>query len=159
MRQTKFPFPDSIPFHGGEINEGKRKTSRPLARKKPILFTLKSRCDLFQHAHIIEQKIKTYGDKFSLRIYDIAVSGDHAHFVAMIPGRREYNAFIRSLTALLSRILGKGLWLLLPFSRVGSWGRDYDGMKHYHEKNRREASGEQPYEPRKDYYKRYKSAG
>jgi hypothetical protein len=89
-----------------------------------------------------------------LRVYDLAVSHDHAHLLLKTPGRREYRAFIRSLTGILAHRLGKGCWLLLPFSRIASWGKEFARLKIYLRKNREEASGARPYEPRKDRYKK-----
>jgi len=77
--------------------------------------------------------------------------------VATTPGRKEYNAFIRSLTGLLARKLGKGLWALLPFSRVAQWGKPFRALQKYLEQNRLEAEGVMPYQKRNDWYRRHKS--
>ena len=95
-----------------------------------------------------------YGERFGIRLYDQAVNHDHLHFVLKISGRREYAQFIRALTGFLARKLGKGLWKVLPFTRIASWGRDFQRLKAYLCQNREEAGGERPYSPREDYYAR-----
>lgn len=160
MRQASL-FPGQHKnFHGGELVKGKRKTLRPLARRRPIHFILKSRRrDLhFRHRQLLEQELFRLATKFHLRLYGVSVSHDHIHFVARIPGRREYVAFIRSFTGIMARRLGVNLWRLLPFSRVLSWGRDYHRTKSYLEKNRAEADGIWSYEPRRDWYRRYRGS-
>lgn len=94
--------------------------------------------------------------KFHIRVYSAAVAHDHLHFVARIPSRAHYVKFIRALCGLLARKLGAKLWSELPFSRVATWGRDFKQLLDYLAKNREEAAGERPYEPRKDWYKRYR---
>lgn len=86
----------------------------------------------------------------------MAVAEDHVHLVIKIGGREEYKAFIRSLTGLLARKLGKGLFALLPFTRIANWGKDFAYLKKYLRKNREEASGARAYEPRRDWYKRFR---
>lgn len=155
MRQQSL-FPHTPLFHGGELSLKKRKSLRPLARGRPIHLVLKSRQALKKHKHPINQEIHRLGDRFQIRIDDIAVAHDHIHLVIFIPSRKDYVRFIRSLTGLLARRLGKGLWSLLPFTRVGAWGRAYEELKNYLKKNREEAEGIRPYETRKDWYKRYR---
>jgi hypothetical protein len=155
MRQHSL-FPAPTLFHGGELSLGKRKTLRPLASKRPLHLVLKSRRSLWRHRPVIEGDVKHLAKKFGLRLYSLAVAHDHAHLLVKVPGRREYHAFIRSLTGLLARKLGRGLWRLLPFTRIANWGKDFIQLKKYLEKNRDEAAGLKPYEPRVDWYRRVK---
>lgn len=89
-----------------------------------------------------------FAGKFRVKAYGVAVNHDHVHFVLKVPGRAEYIAFLRALTGAIARKFGKGLWSLLPFTRVVAWGRDFRGVLSYLKKNREEASGARPYEPR-----------
>lgn len=139
--------------------KGRRKTSRPLSKRRPIHFVLKlKRHDLFKQRKILESELTKLSQRFGLSLYGIAVNFDHVHFIAKIPARSAYNAFIRALTANLARKIGKGLWSLLPFSRILSWGRDYQQVKNYLKKNREEVTGDRPYEPRQDLYRRWRVA-
>jgi len=101
-------------------------------------------------------ELKRLADKFHIRVYSFAVAHDHLHFVARIPSRAHYVKFIRALCGLLARKLGAKLWALPPFSRVATWGRDFKALLNYLAKNREEAAGRRPYEPRKDWYKRFR---
>jgi REP element-mobilizing transposase RayT len=134
--------------HGGELAHGRRKGRRPFARRRPIHFVLKSGKMILPSSRLIEKEIQRLAQRFGLRIYRIAIARDHVHFLARLPGRREYVAFIRSLTGILARKLGRGLWKLLPFSRVANWGREFRGLVAYLQKNTEEALGLRPYEPR-----------
>ena len=128
------------PSYGGSLVKGKRKTTRPLCCKRLHHFVLKSkRRDLYQYRVLFERELHRWAKKFHLRVYDIAVNHTHIHFTLYIPEKGNYLAFIRSFTGLLARKLGKGLWSLLPFSRILSWGRDYERTKKYLQKNREQA--------------------
>jgi len=153
MKQSSF-FPKPISAHGGELALGRRKALRPLARRKPIHLVLKSKRNLLAQGSLLQQDTKRFAAKFGLRVYDSAIAKDHLHLVVMIPGRREYSAFIRALTGLLARKLGKGLWSLLPFSRVASWGKEFQTLLKYLEQNRLEAEGVMPYQKRSDWYRK-----
>lgn len=143
-------------FHGGLLTQGRRKGLRPLSSKQPLHLVLKARkALLYKNRAHIEKEIRRLGDRFQIKAYSIAVNFDHLHAVLKIPHRRNYTAFIRALTGLLARSLGKGIWALPPFSRVMSWGKDFQQALSYLRKNRLEAGGEKPYEPRTDWYRRH----
>lgn len=146
-------------FHGGELAVGKRKSARPLARKRAVHFVLKSGRGLYKHADFIEALVRRQGRKFTVRIYSVAVAHDHVHFVALLPTRELYAGFIRAITGLLARKLGKGLWKFTPFTRILAWGRDFARVLDYLRKNREEAAGQRAYEPRGDWYRRWRRAG
>ncbi len=154
MRQTSL-FPTPPKFHGGQLARGKRKTRRPLSTKSPLHLVLKSKQNLFRHRALIEAQVKCQSENAKVRLYDLAVAVDHVHLALLIPGRREYRAFVRALTGILARKLGAKLWALLPFTRLANWGKDYERLKKYFRQNREEASGERAYRPRKDWYEKY----
>ncbi len=157
VKQTSF-FKAPIIFHGGELAIGKRKSARPLVRKRPIHCVLKSGRNVYKHSAFIEALIRLQGARFSLCVYSVAVAHDHVHFVAMIPSREHYAGFIRAVCGLLARKLGKGLWKFIPFTRIVAWGRDFASVLEYLRKNRAEAAGELAYEPRREWYKKRKNA-
>lgn len=152
-------FKKPLLFHGGELKTSKRKIARPLARKRAIHFILKSGRDIYKHASFIEALIRRQGGRFSVRVYSVAVAHDHVHFVALVPVREKYAGFIRAITGLLARKLGKGLWKFTPFTRIVAWGKDFARLLNYLRKNREEAAGTRAYEPRGDWYKRWKRSG
>lgn len=155
MRQLSL-IPNAPLHHGGELARGRRKSSRPLTSRKPLHLVLKARFPLRRHRSLISGEAHRLAEKFCCRIYDIAVASDHVHLVLKISGRKEYCAFIRSLTGLLARKIKRRLFLLMPFTRIANWGKDFARLKGYLRQNREEAAGERPYEPRVDWYRRYR---
>ncbi|MGZ6265046.1 MAG: transposase [Bdellovibrionota bacterium] len=157
MRQGNL-FPGKfVVHHGGELARGRRKTLRPLSKKRPIHFVLKSQRRIYETRQVVVAELQRQAEKFQIRIYDFAVASDHLHFVARVPSRTHYVKFIRALCGLLARKLGgRKLWALPPFSRVANWGREYAWLRNYLTKNREEATGRQPYEERKDRYQRFR---
>lgn len=154
MKQMSF-FPKEALFHGGKLSLGKRKTKRPLSVKKTIHLVLKAKSsNLFRHKTYIESQIRSFGNKFSLKTYGVAVNHDHVHVIVKIQTRKSYVNFIRALSGTLSRRL-RIKWSLLPFSRIVSWGRDFKHLLSYLTKNRDEAAGRKPYEPRGNWCERY----
>jgi len=106
--------------HGGLINRGKRKNRRPLCTKSAI--------------HVVLRSNKAQGT-LSLR---------------------NPKNFFRTLAGVVARKITKAkrgqrfgkFWEFLLYSRVISWGRDYNGTKKYVVQNRREAEGVVEYKPR-----------
>ncbi|MGZ6290217.1 MAG: hypothetical protein ACXWQO_18660 [Bdellovibrionota bacterium] len=145
-------FPKPSLSHGGALARGRRKTLRPLARKRPIHLVLKAQRAFSADGTLLLKETRRLAEKFGLRLYDRALGNDHLHLVLTIPGRREYNAFIRSLTGLLARKMGQGIWALLPFTRVAQWGKQYKALAKYLEQNRLETAGVMPYQPRRESY-------
>jgi REP element-mobilizing transposase RayT len=156
MRQASL-FPGKYPIHhGATLARGRRKSLRPLSTKRPIHIVLKSKREIYSRRAIIEAELHRMCTRFGIRLYDVATASDHVHFVARIPSRKLYVAFIRSLTGLLARRFGKNLWALLPFSRVAHWGRAFMKLKKYLAQNREEAAGTRPYSSRTDWYERFR---
>jgi REP element-mobilizing transposase RayT len=153
MRQSSFKFSQQHLFHGGLLSRGRRKRARPLSAKMPLHLVLKSKRNIYSSGTEMERLARRLGERFHLKIYSVAVAKDHLHLVLRIPDRRSYAAYVRSLTGIAARKFGSGLWALLPFSRLGHWGKDFRSLLQYLEKNRREASGEWAYTPRNHRYR------
>lgn len=148
MKQLSL-FAKPKPEHGGDGRKGKRKSARLLCTKRPIHLVLKAnKKGLYQNKAYFEAQIHKFAARFRLKIYGIAVNHDHIHFIAKIATRELYKSFIRALTGALALRFGKGIWALLPYSRVVEWGRAFRAVLAYLKKNREEASGERTYEPR-----------
>ena len=91
-----------------------------------------------------------------VRIYKFNINFDHIHLLIKLRDRRSYFRFIRAVTGLISRKLGRGLWKLRPFTPVAHWGRAFRTLKKYIQQNELEVNGLIPYQPRKR--SRYKTA-
>lgn len=141
-------------YHGGRLARGKRKRRRTLCSKRPIHLVLKSNQKiLFKNKNVILQLTKKYSERFGVKIYQSSVQKNHIHYILKMLNRQIYIKFIRSLTSQLAKQLGKGLWSLLPFTRITEWGKPFRALIDYVQMNEREVLGLQEYRPRKDYYK------
>jgi REP element-mobilizing transposase RayT len=129
--------------------KGKRKKKRNLPKRKPIHLILKSRYILLTHKGWIQEKINKYGKKFFIKVHNLAICGDHVHFAIEIPHRDEYNKFIRALTGVIARKMGKGIWSLMPLTKVFEWNKGFRNLMAYIDRNRLEAEGKIAYKPRK----------
>ncbi len=150
MRQASFGFTkDYKKEFGGALLEGKRKDQRPLSTKHPIHLVLKStHKNLFNPGNLrLEKLIKAQGQKFGLRIYDLAINWSHIHLLFRIKNRSDYVRFVRSLTAILAIKIRqfnpeiKTIFALRPFTRILSWGRDFKRGLEYQVLNQLEAFG------------------
>ena len=159
MKQTSFLNKQEL-FHGGQLSLGKRKERRTLCSKRAIHLILKSNKPILRaNKNKIEKATRKYAKRFSIKIYQESIQRDHLHSLIRISSRQSYSKFIRALTSYLARHLGRGLWKLLPFTRVVNWGRSYKIVKEYIEMNEREILGLQPYRKRKNLYARFLASG
>lgn len=142
-------------FHGGRLHQNRRKTRRPLCRKKSIHLILKcnKKQSLFKNKELLQVLIQKYGKKFGIKVYGISIQHDHTHFLIRIPSRESYIKFIRSLTGQMAKKFGKKLFRFIPFTRIVGWGRDYKQAQAYLQKNEDEIHGRRPYEPRQHHPK------
>jgi REP element-mobilizing transposase RayT len=129
--------------------KGKRKKKRNLPKRKPIHLILKSRYILLTHKGWIKECINKYGKRFFIKVHNLAICRDHLHFAIEIPNPHEYNKFIRTLTGVIARKMGKGIWSLLPLTKVFDWGPGFKSLMAYITQNQEEADGKRAYRPRK----------
>jgi hypothetical protein len=146
--------------HGGELAIGKRKSHRPLAAGHPIHLVLKSsetnplnngkRCSLLNPTNrMLEKIVHEQAIKYGIRIVqEIALNWSHAHIAIVVPTRKAYKSFIRTLTARIVRYLSKitkrklaGLFDLLPFTRVLNRNENPKDLKDYFEDNAKKPWG------------------
>ena len=128
--------------HGGSKAKGKRKVSRPLSTKLPIHLVLKAKdpFQLLRNVEVIEQTIRKYTNKFSVTVYEIAVHADHIHLSFKVPSRELYRRWIRAVTSVLALRIARLKWSLPPFTRIGTWGRDFKRLINYIRHNKTEGS-------------------
>ena len=161
MRQTKFEFMNNFKnYFGGSLLTGVRKSARTLSTKKPIHAILKSSgARFFNPGNIsLEKMIYSHASRYKIKIHRISLNWSHIHMIFMIPSRKSYNAFIRTLTAAMVRAISKyagktlkGIFDLRPYTRILEWGRDYRNVMNYHDLNDLEARGyiKRPERPKK----------
>ncbi len=150
-KQQNFSFITSTKLtHGGEPSRGKRKTARPLKTNKPIHVVLRAnKSTLKTRERKIRELLKRYGEKFNIRIYRSSINSNHIHLLLVSTRRLNFQHFLRSITGLIARLMGKGkLWEYLAFSRVADWGKQYRTLVKHIQMNVLEASGIVSYKPR-----------
>lgn len=143
MRQIHFDSLDikhsnNQKIYGGSLLKGKRKSARPLDSKKPLHLVLKATNSfaLLRNQKLIEQLNAKMSQRFGVKVYSIAVQADHIHLNISFASRRIYTMWIRALTGALARKIQKLKFKFLPFTRIGSWGRDFKTVQNYILKNR-----------------------
>ena len=119
--------------HGGELTVGKRKTRRPLDRRKPIHLVLRSSRATgqlsFLHAKnkiVVEKIIKKQAAKFGVKIAKAANVGNHIHLLLRFSHRKSFQSFLISVSGMIARFVTKArkgikfgrFWDTLAFTRV-----------------------------------------
>lgn len=146
------------PVFGADLFEKKRKRRRPLKTNTPTHLILKAERDFGEKAALVLSEAKRLAPNAEVAIMDFAINHDYLHLTIRFPHRRNYAVYVRALTGLLARKIGKGIWKLLPFTRVVGWGNPLRNLEKYLEQNRLEAAGHMPYQPRRDIYARWRQA-
>lgn len=151
MRQLNLFKVQSSSSFGGELGRGKRKSRRPLDVKNPIHLVLRADVtrsgSFLNYQNKIDKCIQKYANKFQVKIYQRAVVSNHLHFVIKVPHRLNYIYFIRALACTIAISLNIK-WLLRPFTRIISWGRDFKNAIYYVMQNELEAMGVIAYKKR-----------
>ena len=140
--------------HGGEYAIGKRKAPRPLTPKKPTHLVLKSNrvkalnVSFVKRRNLIEKIIRLQAERAMVRVYSVAVVGNHLHLAIYFKERIHYIRFIRAVTGHLILSLSKefkkslkGLFDLLPYTRIVEWGLAYKRLLNYIAINNFESQG------------------
>lgn len=124
--------------HGGSKAKGKRKSFRPLSTKDPIHLVLKAKepFQLLRNIDTVEQTLKKYALRFGITIYETAVQADHLHLSIKIPSRDLYCRWIRAITSVLTIKISALKWSLPPYTRIATWGRDFNRLKKYIQANK-----------------------
>ena len=150
---------------GGTRLKSNPKTKRPLCTKRAIHIVLKSKWatgtySMLQHYNCkkIDTLIREHAKACSIRIYNIVNVGNHIHIVIKLDDKNSYSKFIRVISGLIARHVlrrerGEAqedghhkrklkkikFWLARPFTRILTWGRDYNHIHQYMIKNQNDA--------------------
>jgi REP element-mobilizing transposase RayT len=155
--------------HGGDLSHGKRKTFRPIDPKQALHVTLRSSKAKGQlsmlhpkHCNGIEKFVHKTAKRWGVRIYRFANVGNHLHLLIQVPTREAWKRFSKELSGGIAQIVTqaqkgsallrsqdpsipesakRGFWDHLIFTRIVSFGRDYQGVARYLIKNLFEAAG------------------
>jgi hypothetical protein len=97
----------------------------------------------------VEKIIFSRAEAHGVKVYRTANVGNHLHLLVKAPTRVQFGNFLRAISALISRAVtgakkgnpvGK-FWDALAYSHVIHWGRYFDAVMAYLDKNRLEAVG------------------
>jgi REP element-mobilizing transposase RayT len=145
MKQVSFDFAQNYNNEfGGSLLISKRKSKRPLSTKLPIHFILRADSSkIFPPGNLrLESTLKFLSEKYQIRIFHKSFNWNHFHAVIQIPSREAYFSFVRLWTAEIVKIRKQAqAFKLRPYTRVGSWGRDFENLIKYQDKNNCEAWG------------------
>lgn len=155
MQKKLFQLPP--PVHGGDLFPHQRKRRRPFAPNRPIHTVLKAEREFGAYRGFVLLEAERLVNHFGLVMLDNAIALDHLHLALAARKQSDLSAFLRTLSGLVARKLGKGIWDQPPFTRVLGWGRELEILSAYFWRNRMEAAGGMRYEPRKDYYEEWRA--
>lgn len=149
-------------FGGMYLKNYNPKSKRPMDSKKALHVVLRStkaigarsfKCD--QNEQGIWDIIDRHAKRLGIRVYSYANAGNHLHLLVRAKHRDDYNAFIRTITGLIARLVARSergkpgkakFWDARPFSRIVSFAKqEFSAVKTYLLQNTLEAIGWMPY--------------
>ncbi len=150
---------------GGSMLKSHPKCKRPHSKNNFMHIVLKSQyrpqIASLRDARYLTRIQETLIEKakfFHVSLEQFSINTTHIHLLIRAKSRVQYIAFLKTITALIHRIIGeakkgspslyKNLWEARPFSRIVSWGREKIRVALYIEQNFLEAIGFIPYKPR-----------
>lgn len=122
---------------------------------------------MLKHERVIQNTLLKLGRRHGVKVYRVSNAGNHLHLLVRFTKRRELQNFLRGSTGLIARKVmqtergparlasksqrgigsadspsnKKRFWSQRPFTRIVSWGRDFDGTLNYLKLNSLEAFG------------------
>ena len=176
QQMSLIPPPDKE--HGGILSLNCRRGRRPLSTKNALHITLRSdfaygKRSLLKHRELIKNVTKKSERLFAVRVYRYAINSNHLHFVIRGKYREDLQNFFRVLAGHIAQQIllrfpltqnelkrqaetQKGhrknrrkFWALLLYSRIVSWGREFQRVLNYVLQNALEALNTIAYQPRK----------
>jgi REP element-mobilizing transposase RayT len=155
--------------HGGDLSRGKRKTFRPIDPKQALHVVMRSSKAKGQfsmlhpkHCNGIEKFVHKTAKRWGVRVHRFANVGNHLHLLIQVPTKEAWRCFSRELSGGIAQIVTqaqkgsalsrtndpsmpesakRGFWDHLVFTRIVSFGGDFQGVARYLIKNLFEAAG------------------
>ena len=102
-----------------------------------------------RHCKRVESLVHTAARRFGIRVYRYANVGNHLHLLVQTRKSRDFQNFLRFLTGAVAFAVSgarKGnpigrFWEKLAYTRIVSWGREFETVTAYFIKNLFEAAG------------------
>ncbi len=182
--QTQFSL-SRIPWkhrlsHGGVLrNQRLGRRGRPLSNRDPVHLVLKAQrlclgkglgLRTYKRFFLIQSLVQRYSLRFSVKVEQISIQGDHIHLLVRSRRRRALQNFLRVVSGQIAqefirreilvvtdtpdRKTGAGgkklkLWLHRPFTRVIKGRRALVIVRNYIQLNEKEAYGEIVYQKKR----------
>lgn len=142
--------------HGGEHAKGRRKAARPVATKRAMHVILRSSRArgawsllTARNAAAVRTVTHATAKRFGIKVYRYANVGNHLHLLVQAKRRADFQNFLRVLAQGICFLVTKArkgnpvgkFWDALAFSRAVSWGREFERLLEYLEKNLLEGKG------------------
>jgi hypothetical protein len=150
--------------HGGGTSAGKRKEERPFSRRMPLHVTFRSphargAWSLRRKANeaAVAEELERAARRFGIKIYERAVLAMHLHLLLRARSREGLQNFLRMVGGrIVQRVTGarKGhpcgveFWEELAYSRILTWGHEFDAVRRYIIQNLFETMGLAAFRPR-----------
>lgn len=150
-------IPSWSAFGGKGSARGNPRSARPVATRSPMHLVLKSdlargRHSFLARARTVDRISQRIGARCGVRIHDLAIAGNHLHFIIQPSSRKNYRQFIRGVSGVLARLMlrdgrlaslcaHRRFWEARPFTRIVRWGRDFNTVVNYLMKNRLDLIG------------------
>jgi len=158
-------FKKQLAFGGSLLKNSHAKVARPLSSKQALHIVLRSEYASGPHSmlkseRVIQNTLLKMGRKHGVKVYRVANAGNHLHLLVRYTKRRGLQNFLRGSTGLIARkMMGrergpaldnesapthstkKSFWTQRPFTRIVSWGRDFDSTLAYIKLNTLESLG------------------
>jgi REP element-mobilizing transposase RayT len=130
-------FKADLRFFGGRLLHGRRRSARPLSSKEPIHLILRSSWAKGSHSFLqprnkneISRLIRVISAKYFVRIYKVAIVGNHLHLIMLSQRRQNYKTFIRVLSSqIASHVMRKQSFKVFRrFVLSQNWGDPHPGL-------------------------------
>jgi REP element-mobilizing transposase RayT len=109
---------------------------------------------LLKNEKRVRQILQKFSYRFFVRLYAVSVNTNHIHLCVLAKTREGFHHFERAVAGAIAITIsschkGKPLlssfWEQIIYSRLVSWGRDFENTLLYIQKNLLEATGQIPY--------------
>ena len=150
--------------HGGDIGRGQRKLSRPFSSRRPAHVVLRSsrargpwslrRRD---NEAVVAEELAQAARRFGVKIYERATAETHLHLLVRARRREDLQNFLRAVGGRIAqRVTGarkgrpcpEGFWDEIAYSRLLTWGPEFQNVRRYIEQNQFETMGLIPFRRR-----------
>ena len=153
MKQQQF-WKNPRQAHGGAQAKGKRKTARLIVTKQPLHVVFKSErakgeWSFHRFKKPIQRSLEDTAKRFRIKVRLFQNVGNHLHLAIQGASRREIQNFLRVFAQAIAFLVTKTkkgkpigrFWEGLVYTRPIHWGRDWDNVRQYFEKNAIESAG------------------